>query len=276
MDIPRNQSKWKRRLLGGLTVVAVLGALGLITVGVSRLKPADPSVNRATVVIDSVKRGSILRQVRGYGKLVPEEMHWIPARTEGRVERILVQPGAIVGPDTVLLEMSNAELAGDVATAEMEVKAAEAEYISLRVRLEKEVLDQRAALATIEADYSQATLVAQLNEQLAKDGLISDLQFQVSKSKAEELTTRLEIEKKRLEISSEAVRAQLAAQAARVDQYRPVARFEAGTIGRTAGPGRQGGSARFAAGGGRTAGHTWDQSRPGGESGAPQGGNRNS
>ncbi len=226
MDIPRNQSKWKRRLLRGLTVVAVLGALALITVGVSRLKPADPSVNRATVVIDSVKRGSILRQVRGYGKLVPEEMHWIPATTEGRVERILVQPGAIVGPDTVLLEMSNAELARDVATAEMEVKAAEAEYISLRVRLEKETLDQRAALATIQASYSQATLEAQMNEELAQDGLISDLQLQVSKSKAEELTTRLEIEKKRLEISGEAVRAQLAAQAARVDQYRPVARLK--------------------------------------------------
>ena len=226
MDIPRNQSKWKRRLLRGLTVVAALGALGLITVGVSRLKPADPSVNRATVVIDSVKRGSILRQVRGYGKLVPEEMHWIPATTEGRVERILVQPGAIVGPDTVLLEMSNAELARDVATAEMEVKAAEAEYISLRVRLEKETLDQRAALATIQASYSQATLEAQMNEELAQDGLISDLQLQVSNSKAEELTIRLEIEKKRLEISSEAVRAQLAAQAARVDQYRPVARLK--------------------------------------------------
>ena len=88
MDIPRNQSKWKRRLLHGLTVVVVLGVLGLIAVGVSRLKPADPSVNRAMIVIDSVKRGSILRQVRGYGKLVPEEMHWIPATTEGRVERI--------------------------------------------------------------------------------------------------------------------------------------------------------------------------------------------
>ncbi len=177
-------------------------------------------------MIDSVKRGSLLRQVRGYGKLVPIEMNWIPATTEGRVERILVRPGAVVQPDTVLLEMSNAELERDVTTAEMVVKAAEADYTSLRVQLEKEILDQRAALATVQANHGQAMIEAQLNEELAQDGLIAALQLQLSKNKAQELTTRFEIEKKRLDISSEAVQAQLAAQVARVAQYRAMAQLK--------------------------------------------------
>ncbi len=226
MDIPRKQNRWKRRLARGLTAGFILVALAGITLMLSRLQPADPSVEMNTLVIDTVKRGSMLRQVRGYGRLVPEEMHWIPATTEGRIERILVQPGAVVQPDTILLEMSNAELERDVATAEMEVKAAEADHTSLRVRLEKEILDQRAAQATVQANYSQATLEAQRNEELAKNGLISDIELQLSKSKAQELATRFEIEKKRREISSEAVQAQLAAQEARVDQYRAMARLK--------------------------------------------------
>ena len=177
-------------------------------------------------MIDSVKRGTLLRQVQGYGKLVPEEMYWIPARTQGRVERILVQPGAAVRPDTVLLEMSNEELERDVATAEMEVKAAEADYTSLRVRLEKEVLDQKASFAMVQANYSRAKLEEQMNEQLATDRLISNQQLQLSRSTAQELATRLEIETTRVEISSEAVEAQLAGQAARVDQVRAIARLK--------------------------------------------------
>jgi HlyD family secretion protein len=206
--------------------VGVLFAfVGLITVGVSRLKPADPAVERASVVIDTVKRGSLLRQVRGYGKLVPEEMQWVPAVTQGRIERILARPGVQVGPDTVLLEMDNPELERDAATARMEVKAAEADYTSLRIRLEKEVLDQRAALAMVQSEHSKAQLETRLNEDLAAEGLISDRQLQLSRTTAEELTTRLEIEKERLEISGEAVEAQLAAQTARIDQLRAIAQL---------------------------------------------------
>lgn len=226
MDIPRNLSKrrrWMRRTAYGVLGVSILA---LITLGVSRLKPADPSVERSSVVIDRVKRGSMLRQVRGYGKLVPEEMQWIPAATEGRVERILVRPGTAVQADTVLLELSNPELEREVVDAEMAVKAAEADYTSLRVRLQKEALDQKAALATVQANHNQATLEAQLNEGLAKEGLISDLQLKVSQGKAQELATRYEIETQRLAINSEAVEAQLAAQAARVDQYRALARLK--------------------------------------------------
>ncbi len=226
MDIPRSRNRWRRRLRRGLAFGAIVLILGLITLGVWRLTPADPTVERASVVIDRVKRGTLLRQVQGYGKLVPEEMYWIPARTQGRVERILVQPGAAVRPDTVLLEMSNEELERDVATAEMEVKAAEADYTSLRVRLEKEVLDQKASFAMVQANYSRAKLEEQMNEQLATDRLISNQQLQLSRSTAQELATRLEIETTRVEISSEAVEAQLAGQAARVDQVRAIARLK--------------------------------------------------
>ncbi len=226
MDIPRSRIRWRRRLRRGLAFGAIVLILGLITLGVWRLTPADPTVERASVVIDSVKRGTLLRQVQGYGKLVPEEMYWIPARTQGRVERILVQPGAAVRPDTVLLEMSNEELERDVATAVMEVKATEADYTSLRVRLAKEVLDQKASFAMVQANYSRAKLEEQMNEQLATDRLISNRQLQLSRSTAQELATRLEIETTRVEISSEAVEAQLAAQAARVDQVRAIARLK--------------------------------------------------
>lgn len=226
MDVPRTISPRRRMIRRILLGTAFVTVMGLISLGVSRLKPAEPSVPRATVVIDTVKRGPMLRQVRGYGKLVPQEMQWIPATTEGRIQRIVVLPGAAVEPDTVLLEMSNAELARDVVTSEMDIKAAEADYTSLRVLLEKEKLDQQAALATLKATHSQAILEARLNEELAQNGLISDLQLQLSKTKAEELTTRLEIENKRLEISKEAVEAQLAAQAARVDQYRAIAQLK--------------------------------------------------
>ena len=225
MDLPRSKNKWKRRIIRGVSTVFILGVFVLIAVGVSRLKPADPSVERATVVIDTVERGSLLRQVRGYGKLVTEEMHWIPAPTEGRIERILVQPGTTVHADTVLLELSNAELERELVDAEMAVQAAEADLTSLRIQLEKEILDQRSSLATIEANRNQASLEAEVNAELARNGLIPEMQMKLSRSKADELTTRYGIEMERLAISSEAVKAQLAAQAARLDQYRAMARL---------------------------------------------------
>jgi HlyD family secretion protein len=241
LDIPRQQNPLKRKLVRFSFAVIALAAVVGISAAISRLKPASPTVDRTTVVIDTVKRGSLLREVRGYGRLAPEEMQLIPASTEGRIERIVVRPGTAVQAETILLEMSNPELERDVATAEMEIKAAEADYASLKVRLQKETLEQEAQLATMEANHSQALLEAKMNEQLSKDGLISELQLQLSKNKAQELTTRRKIEEKRLEISGDAVQTQLAAQSARLDQYRAVARLKqsqlaalkvrAGTVG---------------------------------------------
>ena len=149
MDIPRKSAarrRYLRRILYTLIGAAVILST---TLGLSRLKPAAPSVERATVWIDTVKRGSMLRQVRGLGTLVPKEVRWIPATAEGRVERIRVLPGTAVKADTVLLELSNPELELTVLDTESKLKAAEAQYSDLRVRLESQRLDQQAAAAKV-------------------------------------------------------------------------------------------------------------------------------
>lgn len=220
MDVPRKMSAWRRYGRRTVYILIVAGLIPLVTMGITRLKPAAPTVDRATVMVDTVKRGSMLREVRGLGTLVPEAVRWIPAITDGRVERIIVKPGATVKADTVLLELINPELQRDALDAEMQVKAAEAELINLRVQLQKSVLDQRSVAAIVEADYQQATLQAQADEALIKDGLVSALTAKMSKNKAAELTTRREIERSRLEISSQAVEAQLAVQRSKIEQFR--------------------------------------------------------
>jgi HlyD family secretion protein len=223
MDIPRKSAGRKRQVRRIIYALTAIVAIGLITVGVSRLKPAAPTVERSTVWIDTVKRGSMLRQVRGLGTLVPEEIRWIPAQTQGRVERILVKPGTNVTADTVLLELTNPEAEQAAMEAMSQLKGAEAEYTSLRVQLEKRLLDQKATAATVQADFSQAKLQAEVNEELAKQGLISQLNLKVSKVRAEELATRNSIEEKRLSITNEEVKAQLAVQQERVSQIRALA-----------------------------------------------------
>lgn len=223
MDIPRKSAGRKRQIKRIIYALMAIIAIGAITVGVSRLKPAAPTVERSTVWIDTVKRGPMLRQVRGLGSLVPEEIRWIPATTQGRVERILVKPGAEVKADTVLIELTNPEAEQAAIEATSQLKAAEAEYISLRVQLERRFLDQKATAATVQADFSQAKLQAEVNEELAKQGLISQLNLKVSKVRAEEMATRNSIEEKRLSITSEEVKAQLAVQQERVSQMRALA-----------------------------------------------------
>ncbi|HYP27737.1 MAG TPA: HlyD family efflux transporter periplasmic adaptor subunit [Blastocatellia bacterium] len=212
-------------------IVLAVAALAVITAFVSQLKPAAPSVEANTVFPDTVKRGSMLRQVRGLGTLVPEEIRLIPALSEGRVERILVRPGATVTAGTVLLELSNPQLEQDALEAESQLQAALAEYTSLRVRLESQSLDQQAAAATVRANFSEAKLQAEVNEELAKQGLIADLNRKVSKVRAEELSTRNEIEEKRLDISREAVKAQLAVQQARVEELKALAGLRRKQVG---------------------------------------------
>ncbi|MEW6734693.1 MAG: efflux RND transporter periplasmic adaptor subunit [Acidobacteriota bacterium] len=220
MDIPRKSQTRNRRLRRILYILFSLGIIVLITLGLSRLKPAAPTVERGTVWIDTVKRGLMVRQVRGIGSLVPEEIRWIPAVTEGRVERILIKPGTAVKTDTILVELSNPDLELAALDAEMQLKAEEARYTDLRVRLSSQLLDQQATAATVQADYNQAKLQAEANVELAKQGLLSELTLKLSKTKAEELATRHEIEQKRLSISSESAQAQLVSQQARIEQLR--------------------------------------------------------
>jgi HlyD family secretion protein len=222
-DIGRRKRR-RRFVFGG----AGVGAILLITLGLSRLKPAAPTVDRSTVLIDVVKRGALERQVRGPGSLVPEieGIRQISASTDARVERMLAQPGAPVVPDTVLLEMSNSELERDALDADWQLKAGQADLANTRVKLQKELLDQQAAAATVESDYHQAQLQAETNEGLFKEGLVAAITLKLSQTRARELATRNEIEKKRLAVSSEAERAQLAAQEARVEQLRALARLK--------------------------------------------------
>ncbi len=195
-----------------------LGVVVLTTVGLSHLKVAPPSVDGGTVWPDTVKRGPMLRDVRGLGTLVPENIVWIPASTDGRIDKRDVLPGTPVRPDTVLVEMSDPLLQQGLADAEYQLKAAQADSDSLKVKLETALLDQRSTAATVGSQYHQDKLQAEVDEKLVKEGLLSDLTFQLAKVKAEESATRNEIEQKRLSVDAENERAQLAAQQAKIDQ----------------------------------------------------------
>src|ERR1043166_2092429 len=212
MDIARpDQARTKRRRRS-LYSVAGLTALVAITIGLSRLKPAAPLVENPWP--DTVKRATsenpFLRQVHGNGTLVPEEILWIPTMTAGRVERILVLPGAAVKADTVLVELSNPEVEQAAFDAEWQRKAAEAELANLRVQLDTARLNQQSAVAIAQASYNSAKLDFEVNDELSKVGLVPGLTLKQSKAKMEELARLLEIEQERLRISAEAAKAQIA------------------------------------------------------------------
>ena len=224
MDRPRIVSPHRKRIRQAAYAGGAL-ALLLVTLGLSRLKPAAPSVDRSGVLIDAVKRGPMLREVRGLGTLVPEDVRWIPAAAEGRVERILIYPGSMVKADSVILELSNPELELQALDAESQARQAEAQYTELKVRLQSQQLDQKAAAARVQADFEQAKMQADTNTELARQGLIADLTRKLSDVAARELNNRNSIEQERLSIASEAVEAQLAVQRALVAQRRAEARL---------------------------------------------------
>jgi HlyD family secretion protein len=216
------EKKRKRQIIwGSAAAVAVI----MVTLGVSRLKPAAPSVERATVVIDSVVRGEMVREVRGLGTLVPEDIRWIPAVTDARVERLVLLPGTKVSGNDVILELSNPELEQQALEADSQVRAAEAQYTELKVRLESQHLDQKAAAARVESEARQARLKADADAQLLKDGLTAAITAKLSQSAAEELEGRQGIERQRLAIADEAIQAQLRVQQAEVEQRRALARL---------------------------------------------------
>ena len=225
MDIARPDIKRqkRRRQIVGLVIGLVL--LGIVTIGVSRLKPAAPEVERSTVWTDTVKRGPMLRQVRGLGSLIPSQefTRQIPAETEATVVRIRMLPGSQVKADSILLEMSNPQLEQAELDARLQLKAAEAEYQSLRVKLQSDLMNQKAGAATVTADYSQAKLQSETDKALYDLGVISGLAYKASKGKADELTTRNNIEDERLDINQKAIESQMAEQQARVDQMRALA-----------------------------------------------------
>src|SRR5438034_2862207 len=226
MDVPRPhvaKQKRKRRII--IIAASILGLI-LVTFALSRLKPAVPSVDRSTVWIDTVKRGPMVRQVRGLGTLVPEQIRWIPANTEGRVEKIIVWPGTQVESDTVILELSSPELEQSAHDAESKAKAAEAELTGLRATLQRELLDQEATTARVHSEYEQAKMERQTNDQLARNGLVAELVYKTSKVKEAELGNRDEIEQKRLAFARDSIEPQLASKQAAVDQANQLAKLK--------------------------------------------------
>ncbi|HYD85079.1 MAG TPA: RND transporter, partial [Opitutus sp.] len=225
MDIPRpDQSKAKRKkriIYGGIAALVLIG----ITVGLARLKPAAPTVERNLVWIGTVERGQMLRQVRGLGTLIPEEITWIAARTQGRVDKIVLRPGAPVEPDSVILILTNPDVVRAAADADSQLKAAEAEFANLKVQIESSVLAAESVAATAKADYEQAKLRAEVNDELIKDGLVSPLDARLSKVTAEQAATRNSIEQKRYAFTKDSVAPQLAVKAAEVERLRSQAKL---------------------------------------------------
>ena len=197
--------------------VVVLAAAAFF---VTRLKPAAPEVERATVWTDVVKRGPMLRQVRGPGTLVPREdkIRLIPAETEATVVRIRVLPGAKVQPETILMDLVDPTLQQELLDAQLQLKGAQADYINTRAKVESDLMDQKAAAATVGADHNQAQLQAKTDKSLYDLGVISGLTYSASKGKADELVTRNDLEKQRLVLNEKAIETQLSVQQTKVDQ----------------------------------------------------------
>ena len=232
VDIARPPSvirkkKIRRAIYGAIALLAV----GAITVGVSRLKPAAPSVDRATVWVDTVKRGQMLRQVRGSGTLVPEDIRWISATTAGRVERIVLRAGAIVEPNTVILELSSPSVEQANREAQLAYQSALAAYENRRADLDSALLTQESNLATIESNYKQAELDLNSNLELQKSGLVAELVVKQKQGAVADLKNRLAVETKRLEITKAGIKSQLAPQEADIAQRKAAADLQARNLG---------------------------------------------
>jgi HlyD family secretion protein len=218
MDIPRPELKRKKRMRqAGFAAVGVL-VLGVATLGLMRLEPAAPSVTRGSVWIDSVRQGEMLREVRGPGTLVPRVIRWIGAQTEGRVERVIVRPGAAVTADTVLVEMTNPEAMQEAEEARYAVVQAQAELAELKLTLENKQLDQKAAVAGAQAEYEGARLQAEAEKEAGN--VVPQIKYQRSELLAKQMKVKLDIEQERLNQFAASVEAQLAVTKAKVEQAR--------------------------------------------------------
>jgi len=226
MDVPREGVAAKKRKRRILIISASAVGLILATIALSRLKPAAPSVDRSSVWIDTVKKGPMVRQVRGLGTLVPEEFRWLPTTTEASVEKILIWPGTKVEPGDVILELTSPELEQSAHEAESKAKAAEAELASEKATLQRELLDQESKAAVAHSAYEQARMERQTNDQLAKNGLVAELVYKTSKIKEEECQKSDDIEQKRLNFSRDSIEPQLASKQAAVDQANQLAKLK--------------------------------------------------
>ena len=220
MDKPRTGHAEKRRLRRMLLFAAIAVVVVLVSVGISRLQPAAPTADRETLFFGKVQRGQMMLEVRGPGTLVPVDVRWISAPVEGRVERIPALPGVTVTPDTVLVELSNPEIEQNAFEAESSLRAGEADLDNLRAQLESQLLSQQAQVATAESNSEQAKLQVEADEKLYADRLIPELTLKLDRLRSTQLQKQSRIEKERYTKSQSSNQAQLAAQRARVDQFR--------------------------------------------------------
>jgi HlyD family secretion protein len=220
MDIARPEiaraKKVRRAMYGGIAVLVLI----VVTLGLSRLKPAAPTVDRSTVWSGTVTRGNMLREVRGLGTLVPEDIRWIPAQSSARVDRIILRSGATVKPDSIILELSDPQLQDDTLTAQLTYKEAQADYDNLKVQLDSQLMGLKEVNAGIEGQYDQDRLQAQTDRQLADQGLKAQVLAQQSQMKADQEEIQLKLDKEKLAIQADANKAQLESQAAKVDSAR--------------------------------------------------------
>ena len=222
MDIQRPDLLKKKRkkqiIYSAVVAVVLIAGLGFTFM----LDPAIPRVDSKSVWVGEVSRGTMLRQVRGMGTLLPEEIRWITSRTSGRVERLIELPGVWVDPETIILELSNPELLQEANNAELQLKGTEADFISYKVQLENELLKMKSELAQLEAQYKEAQLEAEVNDELYAEGLIAKLTQKKSMLRAEQLATRWEIEKQRVVAREESLESQLATRRAKIEQDRAI------------------------------------------------------
>lgn len=229
MDIPRTAPRNNRRYVyGAAGLVAVIA----IAVAVTNLKPAAPSVDRSSVVIDSVRRGDMIIDVRGPGSLVPEQIRWVSAVTAGRVDRIDVRPGATVSDSTTLLELSNPDVQLEALSAEQQLSAAEAALVTLKISLSTQRLAQQGLVASTRSEYRDAMRNATAYGELGKNakGLVAPMDVSRAQDKAVELQSRMSIEQQRLDVMSQSVGQQIALQQAQIDKLRAIAQFQQSRI----------------------------------------------
>ena len=220
MDIQRPsnaRAKKIRRIAYGTVALLLLGG---VTFGLSKLRPAAPSVDRATIWPDEVKRGPMVREVRGLGTLVPEDIRWVPAQTTAHVDKWVLRPPAIVKPNSIIMELSDPTVQKDAVDAEYQLKGAEADYQNLKVQVNSDLMSQKATEASVRSDYEQSKLQHAVDDKLFKEGIGAQVTAELSKVKMEQLTIRAQLESERTKIATDSGSAKLAAQQAKVEQMK--------------------------------------------------------
>ncbi len=220
MDIQRPSNARAKRIRRIIYAAIALVSITGVTYGVTRLRPAAPAVDKAAIWTDEVKRGPMIRDVRGVGTLVPVDIRWIPAQTDSRVDLIVLHPGAIVKPDSIILELSDPILQRETLDAEYKLKAAQADLESLKVQINSELLNQKSFTAAVRSDYEQAKLQHEVDEKLRAEGIGAEVTAKLSKVKAEQLAIRLKLEEDRTKNAEDSAAARLQAQQSHVDQQR--------------------------------------------------------